>query len=161
MDKKNHCHPVQHVHRASVALLILSRSHWSHQRFPHLTETGRQRTQQGQPTAATEPMQETGPTESPTTNDQTPSRLSTRPRLPARRRALRALYVYMRRGRLPGMETMQDPTPVEIREQCLRIQDGWSAKERVRRAPWWAAEQAVEFPRWAAADWLAVDDMKA
>ncbi len=56
------------------------------------------------------------------------------------------------------MEATQDPTPVEIRQECLRIQDGWSAKERVRRAPWWAEQQAVEFPRWAAADWLETED---
>ena len=52
------------------------------------------------------------------------------------------------------MEATQDPTPVEIREQCLRIQDCWTEGERVRRASWWAAEQAVELQRWAQADWL-------
>jgi len=64
------------------------------------------------------------------------------------------------------MEAMQDPiedpTSAEIRERCLAIQDGWSERERVKRAPWWAAEQAVYFPRWAAADWPeTVDAMKA
>ncbi len=38
------------------------------------------------------------------------------------------------------MEATEDPTPVEIREQCLRIQDGWSeATERTRGA--WAYER--------------------
>ena len=60
------------------------------------------------------------------------------------------------------MEATRDPTPVEIREQCLRIQDGWTERERVRRAPWWAEQQAVEFPRWEPVDWPeAVDAMKA
>ena len=60
------------------------------------------------------------------------------------------------------METTQDPTPVEIRERCWRIQEGWSERERVQRAPWWAAEQAVELQRWAAADWPeTVDATKA
>ncbi len=56
------------------------------------------------------------------------------------------------------MEATPDPTPVEIREECLRIQDGWTERERVRRAPWWAEQQAVELQRWAAADWLEAVD---
>ena len=52
-----------------------------------------------------------------------------------------------------------DPTPEEIREQCLRIQEGWSKRERIKRAPWWAEQQAVEFPRWAVADWLEAEEV--
>lgn len=52
------------------------------------------------------------------------------------------------------MEATQDPTPVEIRQECLRIQDGWTERERVRRAPWWAAEQAVELRQAKVADVL-------
>ena len=99
---------------------------------------------------------------SPTTHDQWPCRLSTYQRLPARRRPPRGLCVFIRPARLPGMEAMQDPKPAEIRRECLRIQEGWTEREMLRRAPWWAEQQAVEFPRWAPADWLeAVDATKA
>ena len=42
----------------------------------------------------------------------------------------------------PGMEATQDPTPVEIREQCLRIQDGSADAEERKRAAW-AAEREL------------------
>ena len=51
------------------------------------------------------------------------------------------------------MAAAADPSPVEIREQCWRIQEGWTEGERLRRAPWWAEQQAVEFPQARAADW--------
>ncbi len=60
------------------------------------------------------------------------------------------------------MEVTQDPTPVEIRQECLWIQGGWTEKERVRRAPWWAEQQAVELRQVEVVELLeAAETMKA
>ena len=41
------------------------------------------------------------------------------------------------------MKKTQDPTEDQIRAHCDRIQSGWSRRQWIARAPWWAESQAV------------------
>ena len=45
------------------------------------------------------------------------------------------------------MEATPDPTPVEIREQCLRIQEGWSVETERLRGLWAYEWEPVELRR--------------
>ena len=38
------------------------------------------------------------------------------------------------------------PTPAQIRQECRRIQAGWSPQERRKRAPWYYEQRRVRLP---------------